>query len=145
MTLPPIGLYHQVEGMQQGNQAGCIHIGGKWKRRGMSELHTAIEDHHGPGFYEIRLKGHLHDRWAEWFDGLTITREDNGETLLAGPVVDQAALHGLLRRVRDLGLPLVSVMQVDPKPAKGPEVDADTDGSCGPRSEHNHSKKEANT
>ena len=110
----------------------------------MSDTHTAREDHHEPGFYEIRLKGHLHDRWAEWFDGLTITREDNGETLLAGPVVDQAALHGLLRRVRDLGLPLVSVMQVDPKPAKGSEVNADSDGSGGSSADDNHAKKETN-
>ena len=62
--------------------------------------------------YEIRLKGHLDDRWAEWFEGLIITREDNGETLLTGPVADQAALHGLLRKVRDLGLLLISVNRV---------------------------------
>src|SRR4051794_34195025 len=61
-----------------------------------------------PGRYEIRLKGHLDDKWAEWFDGLTITRQDNGETRLRGLVVDQAALHGVLRKVRDLGLPLVA-------------------------------------
>ena len=69
----------------------------------MSETHASTEDHHEPGLYEIRIKGHLDDRWADWFEGLTITREDNGETLLTGPVVDQAALHGLLRKVRDLG------------------------------------------
>ncbi len=63
--------------------------------------------------YEIRLKGHLEARWADWFDGLTLRRESDGTTLLAGPVADQAALHGLLSRVRDLGLPLVSVLQVD--------------------------------
>jgi hypothetical protein len=60
-------------------------------------------------FYQITVKGHLDNRWANWFEGLTITREDNGETLLTGPVVDQAALHGLLRKVRDLGMPLLSV------------------------------------
>ena len=60
-------------------------------------------------YYEIRLKGHLEARWAEWFDGLTITLEENGNTLLSGPVADQAALHGLLKKVRDLGLPLLSV------------------------------------
>jgi hypothetical protein len=60
--------------------------------------------------YQIRLKGHLDRQWAEWFDGLTITLEANGETLLTGPVVDQAALHGLLRKVRDLGLPLLAVI-----------------------------------
>ncbi len=84
--------------------------------------------------YEIRLKGHLDDRWASRFEGLTITREDNGETLFTGPVVDQAALHGLLRKVRDLGLPLVSVTQVEPKQANGPDVNTDTD--------HNRSNKE---
>ncbi len=61
-----------------------------------------------PSTYEIRIAGRLDPRWEEWFDGLTIT-VDNGDTLIAGRVVDQAALHGLLRRVRDLGLPLVSV------------------------------------
>jgi len=65
-----------------------------------------------PGIYEIRIKGHLGHPWADWFDGLTITLEDNGNTLLTGPVVDQAALHGLLKKVRDLGLPLISVNQV---------------------------------
>jgi hypothetical protein len=64
--------------------------------------------------YEIRIKGHLDDRWAEWFEGLTITLEEDGDTLLTGPVVDQAALHGLLKKVRDLGMPLVSVSPVDP-------------------------------
>ena len=59
--------------------------------------------------YEIRLKGHLEVRWTEWFDGLAITLEENGNTLLSGPVADQAALHGLLKKVRDLGLPLLSV------------------------------------
>jgi hypothetical protein len=61
--------------------------------------------------YQIRIKGHLDRRWTDWFEGLTITLEDNGDTLLTGPVVDQAALHGLLRKVRDLGLPLLSVIQ----------------------------------
>jgi len=67
--------------------------------------------------YEIRLKGHLEARWAKWFDGLTITLEEDGDTLLTGPVVDQAALHGLLKKVRDLGMPLVSVIQVEPGPS----------------------------
>ncbi len=64
--------------------------------------------------YEIRLKGHLEDRWVKWFDSLTITLEEDGNTLLSGPVIDQAALHSLLKKVRDLGLPLVSVNFVDP-------------------------------
>ena len=62
--------------------------------------------------YEIRLKGHLEARWADRFESLTITLEDNGDTLLTGPVTDQAALHGLIKKIRDLGLPLVSVSQV---------------------------------
>ena len=65
-------------------------------------------------YYEIRLKGQLEARWEQWFDGLTITLEENGDTLLSGPVMDQAALHGLLKKVRDLGLPLVSVSPVEP-------------------------------
>jgi len=65
-------------------------------------------------YYEIRLKGHLEARWVKWFDGLAITLEENGNTLLSGPVADQAALHGLLKRVRDLGLPLLSVNSVEP-------------------------------
>ena len=75
----------------------------------MSDKQTFDENHNQPQCYEIRLKGHLDDRWAEWFEGLTITLEENGDTLLTGPVIDQAALHGLLKKVRDLGLPLVSV------------------------------------
>ena len=68
-------------------------------------------------FYQITVKGHLNPIWADWFDGLTITLEDNGETLLTGPVVDQAALHGVLRKVRDLAMPLLSVSRVRPSQA----------------------------
>ena len=63
--------------------------------------------------YQIRIKGHLGRQWADWFEGLTITLEDNGDTLLTGQVIDQAALHGLLKRVRDLGMPLVSVCPLE--------------------------------
>jgi len=83
----------------------------------MSETHSSTEDHDQPGRYEIRLKGYLDERWADWFEGLTITRDDNGETRLAGPVADQAALFGLLRKVRDSGVPLLSVNRVEPGPA----------------------------
>ena len=69
-----------------------------------------------PGVYQIRVKGHLDRTWSDWFEGLTITLEENGETLLTGPVIDQAALYGLLRKVRDLGLPLLAVTQVAPDP-----------------------------
>ena len=85
----------------------------------MSATHASTEDHHEPGRYEIRLKGHLDNRWAEWFAGLTIRLIDNGETLLTGPVVDQAALHGALKKVRDIGLPLISVSPVTPDRAEG--------------------------
>ena len=79
----------------------------------MSETHIATEDYHEPGRYEIRLKGHLDARWADRFEGLSFTHESDGTTILSGPVVDQAALHGLLRKVRDLGMPLISVSPVD--------------------------------
>jgi hypothetical protein len=78
--------------------------------------------------YEIRLQGHLASRWSGWFDGLTLTREDGGTTLLQGSVTDQAALHGLLQKVRDTGLPLVSVTPVEndrtdhPSPAQQGET-----------------------
>lgn len=64
-------------------------------------------------YYEIRLQGHLETRWLLWFEGMTITLAENGDTLLRGPVVDQAALHGMLKRVRDVGMPLLSVNRVD--------------------------------
>ena len=65
-------------------------------------------------YYEIRLKGHLDARWVKWFDGLAITLDENGNTLLSGPVADQAALHGLFKKVSDMGLPLLSVNSVEP-------------------------------
>jgi hypothetical protein len=67
-----------------------------------------------PVVYQIRIKGHLGHQWTDWFEGLTITLEEDGDMLLTGPVVDQAALHGLLKKVRDLGMPLVSVSSVEP-------------------------------
>ena len=71
-----------------------------------------------PMIYQIRVKGHLGCQWTEWFDDLTITLEDNGNTLLTGPVVDQTALHGLLKKVRDLGILLVSVNCIEPTQAE---------------------------
>ncbi|CAG0962495.1 hypothetical protein GPROT1_00918 [Gammaproteobacteria bacterium] len=67
-----------------------------------------------PMVYHIRIKGHLGHQWTDWFGGVTVTLEDNGETLLTAPVIDQAALHGLLKKVRDLGLPLLSVNRAVP-------------------------------
>jgi len=80
------------------------------------ELHPRM-DPGQPMVYQIRIKGHLGSQWTDWFEGLTITLEEDGNTLLTGPVVDQAALHGLLKKVRDLGMPLVSVSPVEPDQA----------------------------
>jgi hypothetical protein len=75
-----------------------------------------------PMIYQIRIKGHLDHKWADWFSGLSITLLENGETLLIGPVLDQAMLHSLLRKVRDVGLPLVAVIRVEPEQADVPDV-----------------------
>jgi hypothetical protein len=80
----------------------------------MSNKFTFQPDLLQPVVYQIRIKGHLDSQWTDWFEGLTITLEENGNTLLSGPVADQAALHGLLKKVRDLGMPLVSVSQIQP-------------------------------
>jgi hypothetical protein len=93
----------------------------------MSTPHASTEDHHKPGLYEIRLKGHLDARWADQFENMSFTHASDGTTILAGPLVDQAALYGLLRKVRDLGLPLIAVNLVDPKQANGPDGNVDTD------------------
>ena len=102
----------------------------------MSEPHAATEDHREPGCYEIRLKGHLDARWADQFEHMSFTHASDGTTILTGPVVDQAALYGLIRKVRDLGLPLLAVNQVDLKQADRPDGTANAD--------HNHSNKETN-
>lgn len=86
----------------------------------MSKRESNTEDDHPPELYEIRIKGHLPERWAAWFEGLTITLEENGDTCLTGPVIDQAALHGLLRKVRDLGIPLISILSITPGQADRP-------------------------
>ena len=75
----------------------------------MAELQNNPRDK----IYEIKLKGHLNENWADWFDGLTFTHESDGATTLVGEIVDQAALHGLLKKIRDLGLPLLSVNQIE--------------------------------
>ena len=76
-----------------------------------------------PTIYQFRLRGHLGQQWMDWFEGLSITLEEDGNTLLSGPVVDQSALHGILKRVRDLGMPLLSVNFVDPDPATKKDTD----------------------
>lgn len=79
----------------------------------MTERQTHAPDRSEAGRYEIRLTGHLDAHWTAWFDGMMVSRQGDGSTVISGPVADQAALHGLLQRVRDLGLPLVSVRQVE--------------------------------
>lgn len=79
----------------------------------MSASDTSQSEQHQPEWWEIRLKGQLDTRWSAWFDGLSLTHERDGTTLLAGPIADQTALHGLLQKVRDLGLPLLSVTCTD--------------------------------
>lgn len=93
--------------------------------------------HDEPTLYEIRIKGWLDDRWAEWFEGLSLTYDSDGTTILAGPVVDQAALYGMLRKVRDLALPLISVIRVDREQPETSHIDAGADG--------NRSNKEGDT
>jgi hypothetical protein len=78
----------------------------------MSQTHAANTEHNEPGRYEIRVRGHLDGRWADWFEGLTFTHESDGTTLLEGPLIDQAALHGVLNKIRDLGLPMISVRYI---------------------------------
>jgi hypothetical protein len=81
-------------------------------------------DDHDPTTYEIRLTGHLDARWATRFDGLVTRHEADGTTVLSGPIVDQAALHGLLQRVRDLGVPLISVTRPELEPTRGPQAES---------------------
>lgn len=88
----------------------------------MSSERTPPPDPDQPMICHIRIKGHLGPHWSSWFEGLAITLEDNGETLLTGPLVDQAALHGLMRKVRDLGIPLLSVVCVKAGQAETSEV-----------------------
>ena len=91
----------------------------------MSERGAPPDRVDGPTLYEIRIEGYLDDRWAEWFEGMSFTHDGDGTTVLRGPVVDQAALYGLLRNVRNLALPLVSVLRVDRDQSEVPRADAD--------------------
>ena len=81
----------------------------------MTERHISPPESPEGGRYEIRLKGHLAPRWTAWFDGLSLTRADDGTTVIQGPIVDQAALHGVLQKLRDIGVPLVSLSQLRPE------------------------------
>ena len=84
---------------------------------------TSTGDQDDAGRYEIRVGGRLDQRWSVWFDGMTLTNERDGTTNIQGPVADQAALHGLLTKLRDIGLPLISVTQVRRDPLARPQSD----------------------
>ena len=86
-------------------------------------------DHTGVQQYEIRVKGHLASRWTAWFDGLSLTDEDGGITVIRGPVVDQAALHGLLQKLRDVGIPLLSLTQLPPDVPTAPSAPCTQEGN----------------
>jgi hypothetical protein len=118
MTSHHIPLYSWVEAK---NEASAFEIHPP-KRHRMSETPTPIKAHPDHELYEIRVRGHLDARWSSQFEGLTIMLDENGDTLLTGPIVDQAALHGLLKKVRDLGLPLVSVSPLKHGQADAPDV-----------------------
>ena len=90
-------------------------------RNAVSDMSTG--HHRDPGWNEFRLGDHLESRWAAWFDGMTLTHADDGSTVLTGSALDQAALHGVLRKVRDLGLPLIAVAQIDPRRSGSPTAD----------------------
>ena len=88
----------------------------------MSNERNSSHEQAEPLIYQIRITGHLDRKWADWFAGMTIELHDNGETLLTGPVLDQAMLHGLLRKVRDVGLPVVAVIRIDREQGDGLDV-----------------------
>jgi hypothetical protein len=104
---------HHIEG--QPSTCSTEHRTRLWRIRGRATTKeaTTVSSAQEPDRYEIRVKGHLADRWAAWFEGMTLTRQADGTTVLDGPVADQSALHGLLRKISDLGLPLVSVTPTD--------------------------------
>jgi hypothetical protein len=96
----------------------------------MSNIPNPTTDVRQPIVYQIRIQGHLGSEWTDWFEGLTITLQDNGETLLTGSVVDQAALYGLLRKVRDLGMPLLAVNRVYPGRADAADITQCIEARC---------------
>ena len=83
-----------------------------------------------PLVYQFKMNGYLDDQWSDWFDGLTITHEENGETILTGPVIDQPALHGILKKVRDLGIPLISVNRVESDQSGSGRQNVDVSNLC---------------
>lgn len=89
----------------------------------------------GGGRYQVRVRGHLSPAWADWFDGMTISLEDDGHTVISGPVADQSALHGLLRKLRDLGLVLISLNRIDPCAELPPDADQQ-DGAASMQQDH---------
>jgi hypothetical protein len=93
--------------------SSSLEIGHIWKEEVVPDMVNSGADADQPTLYEIRIKGQLHHQWTDWFGGLAITLQPNGDTLLSGPIVDQAALHGVLRKVRDLGMPLLSITPRD--------------------------------
>lgn len=108
--------------MKQGTQT--VMTGSRQRDKSNDFKHRTAphSDAHQPTVYEIRIKGHLGSQWQEWFEDLTITPEEYGSTILTGPVVDQAALHGLIKRVRDLGVPLISVNRIEPGQSEASDV-----------------------
>jgi len=103
-------------------QVAQTEMTGHTRDRVMSNEINSGSEKAQPLVYQIRIKGHLGRQWTDWFEGLTITLEDNGDTLLTGPVVDQAALHGVLRKVRDVAMPLISVICVRPGQSEASDV-----------------------
>jgi hypothetical protein len=104
-------------------QAAQTDVTGSRQYRSMVNKHNRRRDPDAPMVYLIRVKGHLGSQWTDWFGGATLTLEANGETLLTCLVVDQAALHGLLRKVRDVGMPLLSVTRIEPGQADASDVE----------------------
>ena len=106
---------HDIEHVAQTGMTG--------HNRDSAMSNTCNRDPDQSTIYHIRLKGHLGSQWTDWFGGLSITQEENGETLLTGPVVDQAALHSVLKKVRDLGMPLLALSRVQTGDAHAPDVE----------------------